>query len=112
MPLPSLSWISKVGESAARLIPVVGTITGFVTLIFDLGEKIVAGGFNFALERLDAIDTSAFANATYGAIAFIGYGNAVFPLDEAMSIGAALITACTTVAVIRWVKSFIPTLSN
>lgn len=112
MPLPSLSWIAKVGESAARLIPVVGTITGFFTLIFDLGERIVAGGINYLLDGLDAIDTSTFDNASFGAIAMIGYGNAVFPLEETMSVGAALIAACTTIATIRWAKSFIPTVSN
>ena len=112
MPLPSLSWIAKVGESAARLIPGIGTVVGFVTLIFDLGETMLAGGLNYLLTQINSMDTSAFSNASFALVVGIGYGNAVFPLDEAITIGTALATACGTIVVIRWVKSFIPTVSN
>jgi len=112
MPLPSLSWIAKVGESAAKLIPGIGTFVGFITLIFDLGETMLAGGLNWLIAQLNVLDTSAFSNASFAAVVGIGYGNAVFPIDEALTIGVALATACGTIVVIRWVKSFIPTVSN
>jgi len=112
MPLPSLSWIAKVGESAARLIPGVGTFVGLISLIYDLGESMVAGGLNYLLAQVDALDTSAFSNASFATVVGIGYGNAVFPLDEAVTIGTALALACGTIVTIRWVKSVIPTVSN
>lgn len=112
MALPSLSWLAKVGEAAARAIPGMGTGLGFIALIYDLGDKMVAGGLNWLLSMVNSIDTSAFSNASFALVTGIGYGNAVFALDEAITVWTALAVACGAVAVIRWVKSVIPTVSN
>jgi hypothetical protein len=108
----SLTWLSSVGRNIASFVPAFGTLMGFVAYIYELGETVLVGGLNFLSDRVSAIDTSAFANASFAAVVGIGYGNAVFPLTEMVSIWTALGTACLTVVIIRWVKSFIPTVSN
>ncbi len=112
MALPSLSWLSRVGESALKAIPFFGSAFGFVVLILDIGERVLVAGINFATSSVNAIDTSAFSNVSFAAITGIAYANAVFPLSEFVSIWTAVFTAAGSVIVIRWVKSFIPTVSN
>ena len=112
MALPSLEWLSRIGEAAIKLIPFVGTTGGLVVWIFDIGERVIAGGLNYAINQLSAMDTSAFSNASFGVIAGIGYANAVFPLAEFASIWTAVFTAAGLVLLIRWIKSCIPTVSN
>ena len=112
MSLPSLSWLSRVGEAASVLIPGVGTAVGFIVMIYDLGESMICGGLNYLIQHVSAMDTSAFSNGSFALVASIGYGNAVFPLTEAVNIGLALAGACTTIALIRWIKSVVPTISN
>lgn len=108
----SLTWLSRVGSSIVGATPLVGSLLGFLTLIYNVGESMVVGALNYATASIDAINTSAFGNATFAGITFIGYGNAVFPLEEAVSIWAAVGTACLSIALIRWIKSVIPTVSN
>jgi len=108
----SLSWLSDVGRSIKFLVPGVGTLFGFVVFIYDLGEKILVGGLTYASESFAALDTSAFSDVSFASVAAIGYANTVFPIPEAMNIWASVFTACLSVSAIRWVKSFIPTLSN
>ncbi|MBB5349877.1 hypothetical protein HNR46_000098 [Haloferula luteola] len=94
------------------MVPLIGTIFGWFVWVNDLGERIIAGGLNFIIDRLDAIDTTAFSNASFASVAGIGIANAVFPLSEAITMWSALFTAMLAIIVIRWVKSFIPTVSN
>lgn len=108
----SLEWLSKTGSAIVGFVPGVSTVVALVTLIFDLGEKMLAGGLNLAISTLSSIDTSAFSNVSFAGVAAIGYANAVFPLDEMISIWTAVASGCLSVVTIRWVKSFIPTVSN
>lgn len=112
MSLPSLEWLSRVGESALKAIPFFGGAVGVMTWTLDVGEKLLAGGLNYAIDKVSAIDTSAFGNATFTAVGAIGFGNAVFPLSEFITIWTAVFTAAGSVLVIRWIKSFIPTMAN
>ena len=112
MPLPSLSWIAKVGEAAIRFIFMTSPVVAFFALFFKLGDSMVAAVLNYALAQINAMDTTAFSNASFASVVGISYANAVFPLSEAISIWTALGTACGIVVVIRWIKSFIPTVSN
>jgi len=108
----SLTWLSNVGRSVMSFVPVLGSVLGFLAWFYELGETVLVGGLNFISDRINAIDTSAFSNASFAVVAGIGYANAVFPLSETVTIWASLATACITIAIIRWVKSVIPTVSN
>jgi len=108
----SLTWLSRVGSSVVGFVPGVASVTALITLIFNLGERMLVGGLNYAITQVNGINTSAFDNATFAGITFIGYGNAVFPLEETVTIWSAVATACLSVALIRWIKSVIPTVSN
>jgi len=112
MPLPSLSWIARVGESALKAIPFFGSAVGFIALIFDIGERVLVGGINFLISSVNSIDTSLFSNAAFGAVSGISYANAVFPLSEFVTIWTSVFTGAAAVLVIRWVKSFVPTVAN
>ena len=112
MPLPSLSWIAKIGEAAIRFCFMSSPLVACVALMFKVGDSMVAAVLNYALAQINALDTSAFSNAAFASVAGISYANAVFPLSEAISIWTALGTACGIVIVIRWIKSFVPTVSN
>lgn len=112
MALPSLEFLSRIGQLVIRAIPFVGSVMGFVAWIYDLGERVLAGGLNWILTQVSAIDTSVFSNAAFGTVAGIGYANAVFPLSEFVTIWAAVFTAAGAIVLIRWVKSFIPAIAN
>lgn len=112
MALPSLTWLSGVGTAAARLITWLGSGMSLVTWVFDIGEKMLAGGLNFMIDRLSTLDTSLFSKAAFATVAGIGYANAVFPLAEFVNIWTAVFTGISVVLIIRWVKSFIPTMAN
>lgn len=109
---PTVYWLVEASKVLGRAIPFFGTVAGLVTLIYDLGETMLVSGLNFLIAHISSIDTSLFSNASFGAVASIGYANAVFPLSEFVAIWTAVITAKLTIIIIRWVKSVIPTVSN
>jgi hypothetical protein len=108
----SLTWLSRVGSSVIRIVPGVGTMVSCVTLVFNLGESMLVGGLNYALEHVNAINTTGFDNVTFASVSFIGYANAVFPLEEFVTMWSSVAAGCLSIAAIRWVKSCIPTISN
>jgi len=93
-------------------VPVFGTLLGLIAYIYDLGETLFVGTLNLVISRLDAIDTSLFSNASFAAVYGIGYANAVFPLQEFVTMWIAIGVGCLSVVVIRWIKSFVPTVAN
>lgn len=109
---PTVYWLVEVSKILGRAVPFFASVVGFFTLIYDLGEQIVVGGLNYLLGLVSSIDTSAFSNASFATVAGIGYANAVFPLSEFVTIWTAVISAKLVVLLIRWVKSFIPTIAN
>ena len=95
-----------------KAIPLFGSALGVLSLVLSIGEHVVSAGLNFAVNQVSALDTSAFSNAAFALVAGIGYANAVFPLSEFVNIWTSVFTAAGIVLVIRWVKSFIPTVAN
>lgn len=112
MPLPTVYWLVEVSKILGKALPFFGSVVGFITLVYDLGEKMLVGGLNFFISQLNTIDTSMFSNASFASVAGIGYCNAVFPLSEAIAIWTALGACFVTILILRWVKSFIPTVAN
>jgi hypothetical protein len=112
MALPSLSWLARVGESALKAIPFFGSGLGLIALVFDFGEKLLVGSINYVIDTINAMDTSMFSNAAFASVQGIAYANAVFPLSEFVTIWTAVFAAAAGIILIRWVKSFVPTVAN
>jgi hypothetical protein len=104
--------ISRLVQSATKALPFFGSSLGFIALLYDWGDKMLSTSLNYAIANVSAIDTSAFSNASFATVAGIGYANAVFPLEEFINIWVAVFTAAAIVLMIRWIKSFIPTVAN
>ncbi len=61
---------------------------------------------------LTSIDTQAFRNVSFGSIEYVGYVNAFIPVSEFIGLMSIYLTIWATVILLRWIKSFIPTMAN
>jgi len=112
MATPTLYWLVSVARVLGKVVPGFATITGLITLVYDLGNQMLAGVLNLAISQISAIDTSAFSEVSFATITSIGLANAVFPLAELVTIWTALFSAMGVIIAFRWIKSFVPTVSN
>lgn len=79
---------------------------------YNIVEMLIVGSLNAIYNQIISLDLSAMASADFAGWVYIGYVNAIFPLSECVALLGAFYTAWLTVILIRWVKSFIPTMSN
>ena len=99
-----LYWLSSAGKAAA--------VGGGVSLFFtDLVDNTFMGILEWVLGMLDQLDLAEFA-PNRGLIASIETINGIIPLSEFITMFAAYGVAWGIVLLVRWVKSFIPTVSN
>lgn len=112
MAKPSIYWLQKAAEILGKIAPIAGTILGFIAWLYNLIEVVIIGTIDFITAKLAEIDTSAFSNANFASLQWIGYLNAVFPLSEYLAILSAYYIAWGVVVLIRWIKSFVPTVAN
>ncbi|HET6406449.1 MAG TPA: hypothetical protein VFG14_01100 [Chthoniobacteraceae bacterium] len=112
MAKPSIYWLQKAAETLGKISPIAGTILGFIAWTYNIIEIVIIGTIDFIADKLTALDVSAFSNANFASLQWIGYLNAVFPLSEYLAILSAYYVAWGVVVLIRWVKSFVPTMGN
>ncbi|MEO5713928.1 MAG: hypothetical protein ABIT37_10620 [Luteolibacter sp.] len=59
-----------------------------------------------------SINTTAFRNVSFSSVEYVGYVNAFIPVSEFIGLFTIYLTIWGTVILLRWIKSFVPTLAN
>ncbi len=112
MALPTIYWFSKVREVLEKVFPFVTSGLALLAWWYNIVAVALVGALHWIRNALNALDLSAFAPADFSAWPYIGVINAIFPLTESLALLGAYFTVWIAVIVVRWVKSFIPTLAN
>ncbi len=100
----STSIVNKLGIAA-----IFTALTGFVTWLTDL----IVSGMDKITNGINAVVNSQWPQLDLSQIAAVGsIANSIFPLTEGFTIFASLYVFAGVVFVIRWIKSFVPTLAN
>jgi hypothetical protein len=112
MAKPTVYYLSQAAKQIANLLPFIGTVVGFIGWVYNFIEVILIGTFEWLHDTIVTVDASGFSGSNLSGIEWIGYVNAVVPVSEMLSVLSAYYTAWLTVVLIRWAKSFIPTVAN
>lgn len=59
-----------------------------------------------------SFSTTGMGSVDFAGLEYIGHVNAIIPLDHFAVILGIYVTAWITVIIIRWIKSFVPTIAN
>lgn len=105
-------FFSKIVNALAKNSKWVALITAFLIWVNDLIDKTVTFVMSQLLDLIASIDVSSLQNVSLSGLEYIGYANAIFPISEAVTLSTTYVTAWLIVIIIRWVKSFVPTLAN
>jgi len=86
----------------------------FAFLLWAVGfiDMFIRATIQQIVDAFLSIDTEAFSNVSLSLIEWIGYANAILPLSEFVVLMVAYSTAWLTVIIVRWIKSFVPTIAN
>jgi len=112
MALPSPFWLQDALNKLARVVPFVSTILAFFAWAYSIVEVLIVGVLNLIKNQIASLDLSMLGGANFAEWAWIGYVNALFPLSEAIGILGAYYTAWMSIIILRWIKSFVPTMAN
>jgi hypothetical protein len=63
-------------------------------------------------QAIDTLDLAVFSNVNLGGVSMIGVANAILPISEFVTVLGVYLTIWSTVIIIRWIKSFVPTVAN
>lgn len=63
-------------------------------------------------QAINSLDLGAFTNVNLAGVSMIGVANAILPISEFVTLLAVYLTIWSTVIIIRWIKSFVPTVAN
>jgi len=105
-------WCSRFYDLINSVGKAVGVLVAFVVWAGLLVERVVSATLSEVIDKLSAIKLEQVKATAMAGQEWIGYVNAVVPLSEMLTLLVAYFAACLTVVSIRWLKSFIPTLSN
>ncbi|MCW1921500.1 hypothetical protein OKA05_02980 [Luteolibacter arcticus] len=109
--IPSMFWFNKVKDYAAKLLPLAATVIAFFAWFFNIVALVFVAGVDWITSTLNTIQLAG-GGAEFSVWPMIGLLNAIFPLAETLGILSAYFTFWAVIISVRWVKSFIPTLSN
>ena len=112
MAKPTIFYLLEISKQIANMLPVISTIVGFFAWLYNFIELVLIGTMTWMMDKLNSVDTSAFSGVTLSTIEYIGYVNAVIPLSEMLGVLSAYYTAWITIILVRWAKSFVPTVAN
>jgi hypothetical protein len=105
-------FFSKVASSLSKHVKWLAVVTAFITWILGLIEWAVKTVCMQISNALASINVDAFQNVALASLDWISYANAVVPISEFATLFGLFCTAWLTVILVRWVKSFIPTIGN
>ena len=86
-----------------------GAVSGFIAFITDLS----IGGMDKITGWLTSITQTAWPEVQAAEISSVlALANAVFPLSYAITVFSSLYLLWGIVLLVRWIKSFVPTIAN
>lgn len=100
-----VNYLAKHAKAAALVVAFLLWFNNFIEWIFNV---VVAQ----LKELASSLDVAALQGASFANLEWIGYVNAVVPVSEFVTLGGVYTTAVIVIILIRWLKSFVPTLSN
>lgn len=99
------NWAAKNGKGVSLSV-------AFLLWVNNVIDNVIAVTVDGVAMGLKLINLDAFANVNLATLPYIGFINGVFPLTEFVQMGTIFVAACVALVVIRWVKSFVPTIAN
>lgn len=87
-------------------------VSAFVVWLVGAIDKLVGSAIAGVTNLLNSFNIDELGNVNFSGLEYIGYVNAIIPLDYFITICGVYVTAWIVVILIRWVKSFVPAISN
>jgi hypothetical protein len=105
-----LNVIFRIGKAIAMI----SAIIVFILLKSEILFRYPISLLKTYSENLDSLDwsTTYGPNVYLGIIEGIAYVNAIFPVSEFVILYVSYVSGWVVICLIRWVKSFIPTIAN
>lgn len=107
-----IEYLQKIVNFAAKQAKFFALFSTILMWFFGLLNIIVSGTLTMIINYLSSLDLSQFQGANFSNLDYIGYINSVFPVTEFLLLSVGYAAATGILILIRWAKSFIPTLSN
>lgn len=105
-------WLTAASNCLVKISRFAATGIGFAVAVVLWINSLFIGALNLLASKLATIDVSWLKPAALSSIQWIGYFNAIYPLSETAIMFGAYLTAWLVIIIVRWVKSFIPTVAN
>jgi len=105
-------WMGKILDYLAKHFTWIGFLMTFVMWITDCFDAIIGGGLDLMINKIAEMNMDSFQQASFSSLEGIQYINAVFPVTEFLQLSVAYCSLMVVVIALRWIKSFIPTISN
>lgn len=100
----SLGTTNKIGLSA-----IFAGVAGFITFIYET----IISGLGKITDYMAEIVATTFPAIEYSQIVnILSLCNAIYPLSETITIFSSLYVFWGVVILLRWIKSFVPTIAN
>jgi hypothetical protein len=112
--LPSwfLQFSVDLASWAGKYLKLILMIFTFILWITNLVDLAITAVFSQIINYISSLDVSAFTNVSLSSIEFVGYVNAIIPVSEFVVLMGLYFSAWLLVILIRWIKSFVPTIAN
>lgn len=107
----SYLWIKVAGWLWSQRAAILAMLA-LLMWVTDMAKILVIAGFYSIFEMLSTIELDNLQEADLSTLEFIGVGNAIFPFAEMLALLVVYYTLWLNLIVFRWIKSFIPTLTN
>lgn len=107
-----LTFLARLLINSEKAKKALGVILAAFLWICGIIQSCIAEVISSFGAMLGSISTESFRNVSFGSIEYIGYVNAFIPITEFIGLMSIYLTIWGTVILLRWVKSFIPTLAN
>jgi hypothetical protein len=112
MALPTIFWFREVRDYVAKVVPFVASVLAFVAWCYNAIEVMIVAAFNTIKGKILSLDTSWMQSADFGVLDGIAVINSFAPVSETIGLLSALFAFKLVIYLVRWVKSFIPTVAN
>lgn len=103
-----ITTVVKIGRTVAVVFALLAWFTGFIdTVVLSVFTSMGA-----IMQTIQPGGLKPSGGVDFSALDYIGYVNAILPLSEFLGLMSIYVTAWMGVIVIRWSKSFVPTIAN
>lgn len=96
----------------SRNTKMVAIVSGFIFWLVGFIDAAVTSVITTISTLITALSFDGLGNVALTTVQWIGYFNAVIPLTEGIALLTVYYSILISVAIIRWTKSFVPTVSN